>query len=179
MTSKTTSDIVELAKPIKLLLLDVDGILSDGKIYYTNNGDEIKNFHIHDGLGLKLLQKNNIEVGIITGRLSNIVKRRAEELGINLILQGREDKKQALLEVLQQQQISKEQVAYMGDDLPDLSAIIYAGLGLSVANAQTVVKEHADWVSSLNGGNGAVREACEFILNAQGKLESSIQPYFD
>lgn len=170
-------DINDKAKRISLLVLDVDGVLSDGRLYFGNSGEEIKNFHIHDGLGIKLLARGGIDTAIITGRSSAIVARRAENLGITHVMQGREDKLQALEELRQTLSIDLGQIAYMGDDLPDLAAIRRVGLGLTVANANIVVRRHADWISSHNGGDGAVREACEMILSAQGKLQALIDDY--
>ena len=131
------------AQNIRLLLLDVDGVLTDGRIYYTEKGDEIKAFHIQDGLGIKLLQYNGIEVGIITGRSSTLLERRATELGIELLVQGREDKTRALEEVLHSRPYPLDAVAFMGDDLPDLGPIRRVGLGLTVANCATTVAQHA------------------------------------
>lgn len=165
------------ALPIKLLALDVDGVLTDGRIYYGNNGEELKAFNIKDGLGIKLLQRAGVTVAIITGRESAIVMRRATELGISEVIQGREDKRQALEELCERLGFGLDECAYMGDDLPDLGAIHSAGLGLSVADAAGPVREAAHWCSGRNGGSGAVREACEFILQAKGKLAELEQKY--
>ncbi len=165
------------AKAIRLLLLDVDGVLTDGRIYYTEQGDEIKAFNIQDGLGIKLLQRQGIEVGIITGRTSTLLTRRTRELGIDLVVQGREDKAAALAEILRAHPYPLEAIAFMGDDLPDLALIRKVGLGLTVANCASTVARHAHWRASRNGGEGAVREAAEFILAAQGKLASAVEPY--
>jgi 3-deoxy-D-manno-octulosonate 8-phosphate phosphatase (KDO 8-P phosphatase) len=156
------------AAVVRLLALDVDGVLTDGLIYYGNSGDELKTFNIKDGLGIKLLQKTGVKVALITGRQSQIVARRARELGIEDVVQGREDKREALLELCQHHAIAIEECAYMGDDLPDLGAIIATGLGMTVADASAAVRDAADWCSRYNGGCGAVREACEFILRAKG-----------
>jgi 3-deoxy-D-manno-octulosonate 8-phosphate phosphatase (KDO 8-P phosphatase) len=153
----------------RLLALDVDGVLTDGRIYYSDTGDELKAFNIKDGLGIKLLRDSGVKVAIITGRQSKIVARRARELGIEDVVQGREDKHQALTELCQLYKLSIEECAYMGDDLPDLSAITAAGLGMTVADGSAAVRDAADWVSHANGGCGAVREACEFILSARGE----------
>ncbi len=162
------SDISEKIKHIRLLALDVDGVLTDGRIYYDNAGEELKAFNIKDGLGIKLLQRSGIKVAIITGRNSEIVSRRAAELGIEDVVQGREDKRDALRELCNLHQLELENCAYMGDDLPDLGAIDAAGLGLTVADACSEVREAADWVSELDGGNGAVRDACHYLLSARG-----------
>ncbi len=163
------SSIENRAATTRLLALDVDGVLTDGRIYYSNNGDEMKAFNIKDGLGIKLLRDSGVKVAIITGRQSEIVARRARELGIEDVVQGRDDKRQALLELCQRHTLNIEECAYMGDDLPDLSAIVAAGLGMTVADASAAVREAADWISHSNGGCGAVREACEFILSTRGE----------
>jgi 3-deoxy-D-manno-octulosonate 8-phosphate phosphatase (KDO 8-P phosphatase) len=167
----------ERARTIKLLLLDVDGVLTDGRITYNDSGRELKSFDIHDGLGIKLLQRGGVQVGIVTGRQSAMVDRRAAELGINILLQGREDKRVALQSIQEQLGLSTHEIAYMGDDLPDLSAVRHAGLGLAPANAVTIVREHAHVVTTACGGSGAVREACEFILASQGKLATLLEEY--
>ena len=161
------------ARHIRMLVLDVDGVLTDGRLYYGNAGEELKAFSIKDGLGIKLLQQANIPVAIITGRNSQIVQRRANELGIVHIIQGREDKRTALSELCNDAGLSPQDCAYMGDDLPDLGAIRAAGLGMTVSDGTRRVLEAADWCSSAEGGNGAVREACEFILAARGLLDDA------
>lgn len=165
------------ATRVRLLALDVDGVLTDGLLYYGNNGEELKTFNIKDGLGIKLLQKAGIKVAIITGRESDIVSRRARELGIEDVVQGREDKHRALLELCERHNLGMQECAYMGDDLPDLAAIVAAGLGMTVANASAAVRDAADWCSAFNGGCGAVREACEFILSARGAWPSVVSGY--
>lgn len=164
---------LEKARQVKLLVLDVDGVLSDGVLLYGNSGEETKGFFTADGVGIKMLQAAGIAVAIITGRQSEIVKRRAAELGIERIVQGRDDKLQALEEMLPELGLSLEQIAYMGDDLPDLSAIQAVGLGMTVAGGDDFVASHADWRSQRPGGRGAVREACEFILDAQDALDGA------
>ncbi|HEY8384899.1 MAG TPA: HAD-IIIA family hydrolase [Porticoccaceae bacterium] len=165
------------ARSIRLLLLDVDGVLTDGRLYYGNNGEELKAFHIQDGLGIKLLQRQDIEVGIITGRSSALLARRATELGIQRVIQGREDKSRALDELLADSPFDLNQIAFMGDDLPDLPVMARVGLALTVADCSTTVAQHAHWQASRGGGRGAVREAAEFILRAQGKLDAALAPY--
>lgn len=173
--------LINRAKAIRLLLLDVDGVLTDGRLYYGNNGEELKAFNIQDGLGIKLLQRNDIQVGIITGRSSELVARRASELGIELIVQGREDKLAALEETLggvsEESRLQMEQIAFLGDDLPDVAVIRRVGLGVAVANAREFVVENAHWQTTAKGGHGAVRELAEMILQAQGKLGSTLSSY--
>ena len=165
------------AQNIRLLLLDVDGVLTDGRLYYGDDGHEFKAFNIKDGLGIKLLQRGGVEVGIITARSSSLLARRCSELGIERVIQGREDKLAALNELLDQSPFDMAQVAYMGDDLPDLAVIKRVGLSMTVADASQVIIESALWRSQYPGGGGAVREAAEFILTAQNKLEQLVSSY--
>ncbi len=167
----------EKARNVKLAVFDVDGVLSDGRLYFTSDGEEIKAFNILDGLGIKLLQNSGVETAIITGRSSPLVEKRARDLGIAHLVQGREDKLTVLTGILEALGLSFEQVAYLGDDLPDLAAIRRAGLGMAVANAHDFVKQHADGVTQLKGGRGAAREFCELIMAAQGTLEAAQAAY--
>ena len=171
------NDYSRLAKTIRLLALDVDGVLTDGRIYYGNDGEELKSFSIKDGLGIKLLQRDGIEVVIITGRSSNIVDRRAGELGISEVVQGREDKLTALEEICSRRSLRPEECAYMGDDLPDLAAVKAAGLGLAPADAVARLTDAADWVSDYKGGAGAVRQAAEQLLQWRGTLDSVLAEF--
>lgn len=171
--------ITEKARQIRLLALDVDGVLTDGCLYFTEDGQEIKTFDSQDGHGIKLLQKTGIVCAIITGRTSQLVERRARNLGITLLLQGREDKLVALKELSVQLGIPLEEMAYVGDDWPDLPAIRAAGLGVAVANAHREVRRYADFVSLATGGRGAVREVCDLILEAQGRYEEALAPYLE
>jgi len=166
----TPDAVIAAAKKIKLLLL-VDGVLTDGRLYYGNSGEEMKAFNIQDGLGIKLLHRGDIQVGIITGRVSALLQRRADELSINPVVQGREDKLTALNELLQTLDVQMDEIAFMGDDLPDLAVIRRVGLGITPANGSSTLAQQAHWQTSKQGGQGAVREAAEMILEAQGKLE--------
>lgn len=177
MLHLTHSDLVERARAVRLLVLDVDGVLTDGKLYFLANGGEAKAFSTLDGQGIKMLQNSGVAVAIITGRTSDIVARRAENLGITHLIQGREDKRAALDEILARLQLSYDQVAYLGDDLPDLAPIRCVALGIAVANANSFVREHAKGVTSLRGGEGAARELCEFIMAAQGTLAAAQNAY--
>lgn len=168
---------IQKARDIKLLVLDVDGVLTDGHLWYGNSGEELKAFHIQDGLGIKLLQRAGVDVAIITGRTSQLVARRGAELGIKYIVQGREDKLVALRALASELNIALEEIAYAGDDLPDLSAIAAVGLGIAVANAMPYVAQHAAYKTARNGGDGAVREMCDLILQAQGKFDSMLERY--
>ena len=171
------ADLQSTAQGIRLLALDVDGVLTDGRIYYGNDGEELKSFSIKDGLGIKLLQRGGVEVVIITGRSSNIVARRAAELGISEVVQGREDKLSALKEICQAKSLMLEQCAYMGDDLPDLAAVRAAGIGMAPADAVTALTEAADWVSTHAGGAGAVRQGCEQLLSWRGALAAQLAEF--
>ena len=171
MAEKLSAAVTEAAKKIKLVLLDVDGVLTDGRLYYGNSGEEMKAFNIQDGLGIKLLQKGDIQVGIITGRVSALLQRRADELSIDPVVQGREDKLTALNELLETMDVQMDEIAFVGDDLPDLAVIRRVGLGITPANGSAIVAAQAHWQTSKAGGQGAVREIAEMILEAQGKLQ--------
>ncbi len=168
---------LERARDIRLIALDVDGVLTSGNLYFSASGESMKEFSILDGLGIKLLQGIGIQVAIITGRLSGMVSKRMQDLGITLVLQGREDKLTALRELQQTTRISMEQTAYVGDDLPDLPAIQSCRLGFAVANAHWAVKQGADYVCQHGGGSGAVREVSDILLFAQGRYEEVLEHY--
>lgn len=172
-------DLATIARRIRLLALDVDGVLTDGRIHYIGNGEEMKSFSILDGLGIKLLRRSGIQVAIITARHSRAVERRMRELGIDHCMQGREDKLQALRELLAQTGFTLAETAYMGDDLPDLAAIMAVGLGMTVANASSEVACRATWQSSARGGEGAVRRACEMLLRKRGQWQQVVQTYLE
>lgn len=166
-----SSQLLDKLKNIQVFAMDVDGILTDGKIIYDSAGNETKAFDVHDGLGLSALKQTGITLAIITGRSSVMVERRAKELGIEHIIQGRDDKLTALNELSQQLSIPLEQCVYMGDDLPDVQAILAAGVGFSVPNGCSHAQACADFVTQNLGGHGAVREVCELILKAKGNYD--------
>ncbi|MEX0963594.1 MAG: phenylphosphate carboxylase subunit delta [Pseudohongiellaceae bacterium] len=166
--SVTKQQALEAARKIKLLLLDVDGILTDGRLYFSNSGEEIKAFHSLDGHGIKMLMNAGIAVGIITGRNSSIVAKRAADLGIEILYQGREDKIDVLTEISGQRGFALESIGYAGDDLPDLPVLQAVGLSFSVPGAHPSVQDAVDIVTTRGGGEGAVREISDFILHAQG-----------
>lgn len=170
-------ELLERAARIKLLLLDVDGVLTDGKLHFGNSGEEFKTFNTLDGHGIKLLQKTGVKVGIITGRTSNLVARRAKDLGIEILVQGREDKWNALQEILQDHPVPLEEIAFIGDDWPDLGVMTRVGLALTVANAHFSVAARAHWQSKERGGEGAVRSACDLIMQAQGTFDQALAQY--
>lgn len=161
----------------KLLALDVDGVMTNGAVYFTALGDEIKAFNILDGQGIKSLLLSGIEVAVITGRTSALTEKRAKDLGIKHITQGREDKKAALQELCSELDLTLNEVAYVGDDLPDLSAIIAANVGFTVPNAHPFIRKHSDYCTTLKGGEGAVREVCDLILCAKGLIDTYYNAY--
>ncbi|MEQ9544712.1 MAG: HAD hydrolase family protein [Marinobacter sp.] len=169
--------ILEKAASIRLLALDVDGIMTDGKLFFSATGDEMKGFNILDGLGLKQVMAAGITVAVITGRTSPLTEKRMGDLGVPHLMQGREDKKVALQELVDSLDVSPEEIAYMGDDLPDLPAIRFAGLGITVPNGYWLVREQADVCTSVPGGSGAVREACDLLLTACGQLDNTLAAY--
>ena len=167
----------ERCQQIELILADVDGVLTDGRVVFDNQGIETKHFHIRDGLGIKLWQRSGYRFGLVTGRSSHIVKIRAAELGVDIVRQTAEDKLPVTREVAQQLGLSLEQVCYIGDDLPDLPAVIAAGLGVSVADGCPEVRAAAQYVTQVGGGAGAVRETIEMILKAQRRWDELVQKY--
>jgi 3-deoxy-D-manno-octulosonate 8-phosphate phosphatase (KDO 8-P phosphatase) len=165
------------AKNLKLMGFDVDGVLSDGRLYYAEDGSEIKAFHTLDGQGLKMLRDAGIAVAIITGRRSGAVAARAANLGIDLLYQGIEDKRGTMAEILAARGLSFAEAGYMGDDIVDLPLMRACGYSVAPANAHGLVKQHSSLVTTGSGGAGAVREACEAILQAQGKLQAVLAAY--
>lgn len=166
------------AKKIKCLISDVDGVLTDGLLYLDNFGNELKTFHVQDGMGLKLLMAAGIEVAVITTSVNAVIDHRMKQLGINHYYKGQVDKRDAYNALKEALRLEDENIAYIGDDLPDLPLIQKAGLGVAVANALKAVKIAADWQTEKSGGNGGVREICDIILEAQGKTEAALETYF-
>ena len=163
---------------IRLLLLDVDGVLTDGRIFYDNHGVETKAFNVRDGHGLKLLQRAGLEVGIITGRSSEVVTVRAKELGIDLVYQGVRDKMVPFREILAERSLTAEEVAYVGDDVVDLPVLRRVGFAATVADAAEDVRPLVHYVTRCRGGKGAVREICELILKRTGRWQQVAGRYF-
>jgi 3-deoxy-D-manno-octulosonate 8-phosphate phosphatase (KDO 8-P phosphatase) len=161
------------AKKIKLLLLDVDGVLTDGRIILDNQGNELKAFHVRDGHGIKMAQRAGIVVGIITGRRSKVVTIRARELGIQEVHQGAQNKIAVYDSILSKYGLTDDDVAYLGDDTVDLDILKRAGLSAAVADADPAVKPHVDMILKTAGGRGAVREFIDLIMKSQGKLQAS------
>ena len=167
----------EKAARVTLLLLDVDGVLSDGRIIYDADGREIKAFYVRDGHGIKMLQQAGIEVGIITGRRSPVVEIRARELGITLVRQGVSDKVAVWRDILEEKRLAPEETAYVGDDIVDIPLLRRGGFAAAVFDAETEVVEAADYVAGRRGGRGAVREIGDFLLRARGAWERATAPY--
>jgi YrbI family 3-deoxy-D-manno-octulosonate 8-phosphate phosphatase len=162
---------------IELILADVDGVLTAGHIIFNNQGIETKQFHIRDGLGIRLWQRSGYKFGLITGRSSHVVKIRAAELGIEIVRQTAEDKLPVALEILGQLNLEPSQVCYIGDDLPDVPVIRHVGLGVAVADACAEARAAAHHTTTLPGGSGAVREVIELVLKAQRRWDDLIQKY--
>jgi len=166
-----------LGEKIKLVVLDVDGVLTSGQIIFGPGGELLKKFHAQDGLGITIAHKAGLKIAIITGRESQMVHLRSVELSITDVYQGSMNKTQALAQLMLKYNLTPEQVAYVGDDLNDLPVMIRVGLPCAVANAAPEVKQYAQLVTKQAGGNGAVREVIEYILKAQGKWENIINTY--
>ena len=166
------------AGKIKLVVLDVDGVLSNGKIYTSGSGEAFKCFDVKDGLGVKMLLRNGIDVAVITAKSSEIVRVRTVELGITTVFQGVPDKPRVLREIVEQKGLSLQEVGYVGDDLPDLAAMRLVGLSACPKNATGFILKQADMILSRDGGVGAVREFAEFILESQDKMSRTIEEMF-
>lgn len=165
-------------KDIKLLILDVDGVLTDGGIIYNDNGLETKVFNAKDGLGIRLLMEAGFDLCIVTGRRSKALHNRCKNLGIELVFDNVRDKASVFNRILDQTGRSASEVAFMGDDLPDISLMKSVGLGIAVADAHKVVQNAADMVTAAKGGDGAVREVCELLLKVQGRWDEIIARFY-
>lgn len=175
--SKKEKKLFEIAKGIKLLIIDVDGVLTDGGITLDNEGNEFKTFHVRDGHGIKMLIRAGIIVAIITGRHSKVVERRARELGITEVYQKCYDKNVAFRHLIEKYSVDPKEVAYIGDDIVDISLLKGSGFSVAVADAADEAKAAAMMVTKNNGGRGAVREVCDFLLKAKGLWEGILDEY--
>lgn len=171
------NDLMEKAKKVKCLICDVDGVLTDGLLYLDNHANELKAFHVQDGMGMKLLMAAGIDVAVITTARNAVVDHRMQQLGITHYYKGQVDKRAAYQQLKNTLALSDEQFAYIGDDLPDLPLIQKVGFGVAVANAVPQVKEFAAWQTEQTGGRGAVRELCDLILNAQNLTDAALEGY--
>jgi len=165
------------AAKVRLMGFDIDGVMTDGRLYFSPRGDEMKAFFTRDGLGLKMLQAAGIRLAIITGRSSEIVTQRAANLGIELVLQGVANKRAAMAELLAREGLEFAQAGYMGDDIVDVSVMTACGFSASVGDGHALAKRQADYVAQAPAGGGAVREVCELILRAQGRLDDILASY--
>ncbi|MDQ1316273.1 MAG: 3-deoxy-D-manno-octulosonate 8-phosphate phosphatase phosphatase [Pseudomonadota bacterium] len=165
------------AKKIRLIAFDVDGVMTDGTLFLGDDGQEYKGFNSLDGHGLKMLKSSGVELAIITGRVSHVVERRAKDLGIEIIHQGAHDKLAVYETLCREQGIDLDATAYMGDDVVDLPVMRRAGLAITVPAAPELVKAHSHLITTREAGRGAVREACEFLMRAQGTLDAALAPY--
>ena len=171
--------IIKLAQQIKLVIFDVDGVLTSGNLFFDNQGQEYKAFHSKDGHGMRMLLECGLQAAIITGRQSELVEHRMKDLGIDIVFQGYRDKRPAFAKLLQQTGLKAEQIAYMGDDVIDLPVMTQVGMAIAVQDAHDFVIKHADYVTEKPGGCGAAREAIEFILQAQGLLADKLETYLE
>ncbi len=172
-------DIQTKAAAIHLVVFDVDGVLTDGSLYIGDDGQEYKAFHSKDGHGMVMLQNSGVQIAIITGRSSDVVRIRMQSLGVQHVYQGRRDKLPAYMEVKQATGLGDEQIAYVGDDVVDLPVMTRVGLAIAVQDAHRLTKQHAHWVTPSGGGRGAAREVCEMLMDAQGTLRGAMQAYLD
>ena len=170
-------DILEKAANIKLVIFDVDGVLTDSTLFIGDDGQEYKAFNSKDGHGMRMLQAGGVEIAIITGRVSNVVEHRMKDLGIKRVYQGKREKLPAYEELLKEVQLSHDQIAYVGDDVVDLPVMCKVGLAIGVQDAHPLVKRHAHWITERPGGKGAGRDVCELILEAKGKLNDMLASY--
>lgn len=172
-----SSDVLARAAKIRLLICDIDGVLTDGRLYFTADGHELKSFHARDGHGLKLLQRTGVQAAVISGRSSPAVALRMSSLGIEHVFQGRENKLEPFQELLGRLDLKAEQAAFVGDDVLDLPLLRRVGLAVAVADAHFTLRETVHWVTAQPGGLGAVREVCDLIMLAQGRLQGIIESY--
>ena len=170
-------DALRRAESVRLMIFDVDGVLTDGRLYYTDSGAEMKAFSTLDGLGIRMLMSSGIEIAIITGRRSEVVSHRARDLGISHVLQGVAEKRPAFLGLTASLGLAPESCGYMGDDLVDLPVLTRCGFAATTREAPEIVKRHAHFISTQPAGAGPVREVFEIILKAQGKLDAPLGPY--
>jgi len=174
---KIDADAIARAARVRLMIFDVDGILTDGGLYFGPEGELLKRFNVLDGQGIKLLQQSGVLVAIISARQSSIVARRAEDLGITRIYQGVQDKRLAFEKLLSQHAMNADSCGFAGDDIIDLPILGRVGFAASVPNGHTEVRTRVHYVTQAEGGRGAAREICDFILHAQGNYEAALAPY--
>jgi 3-deoxy-D-manno-octulosonate 8-phosphate phosphatase (KDO 8-P phosphatase) len=172
-------DILEKASRIRLVIFDVDGVLTDGSLYLGDDGQEYKAFYSRDGHGMVVLQETGVTIGIITGRSSEVVRLRMASLGIRHVYQGQRDKRAAYEQLKKDLGLDDEQIAFVGDDIVDLPVMRQVGLAIAVQDAHPVVRQHAHWQTAAPGGRGAARDVCELLMEAQGTLAASMARYLE
>jgi 3-deoxy-D-manno-octulosonate 8-phosphate phosphatase (KDO 8-P phosphatase) len=177
--ARGANSLITRARAVKLALFDVDGVFTDGTVYFSSRGESLKAFNILDGHGIKMLRAGGIEPAILSGRRSGAVTQRARELGIRHVMLGVSDKRAEFQRLLARLKLAPEQASHMGDDLPDLPVMRQCGIALAPPNAHALILDHAHYVTQAWGGHGAVREACEWLLAAQGKLDGLLAEYLD
>lgn len=170
-------DILERAARIRLVIFDVDGVLTDGSLFLSDSGEEYKAFHSRDGHGIKMLQRTGVQVAVITGRTSNVVIHRMRDLGVSLLYQGSIEKLPVFEALVEQLGVEPDHVAYVGDDVVDLPVMRRVGFAIAVQDAHPLVKKHAHWQTPNGGGRGAARDVCELIMEAQGTLDEALGKY--
>lgn len=171
-TDSTSQQARLRARDVRVMIFDVDGVLTDGRLYYGPEGEALKVFHVLDGHGMKLLHAAGIRTALITGRSSPILIKRAQDLGVAWLRQGQEEKASALVDLCRELQVTPEQCGYMGDDIIDLPVLTRVRFAATVPVASDFVRQNAHWIATRQGGMGAVREVCDFVLEAQGKLDA-------
>jgi 3-deoxy-D-manno-octulosonate 8-phosphate phosphatase (KDO 8-P phosphatase) len=175
----TAPDALERARAVRLMVFDVDGILTDGRLFLTDSGEEMKAFHTLDGQGLKMLRESGVEIAILTARQSRVVARRAAELGITHVRQGAADKRAGFADILADCGLQAANAGYIGDDLVDLPVLTRCAFAASVPEAPEAIRSRVHYITSAAGGHGAAREVCEFILRAQGRFEQALARYLE
>jgi 3-deoxy-D-manno-octulosonate 8-phosphate phosphatase (KDO 8-P phosphatase) len=171
-------DVLKRASKIRLVLFDVDGVLTDGRLFFSDNGEEGKSFHSRDGLGINLLQQTGVAVGIITARQSNLVAHRAGDLNIQHLFQGRKEKFPAYRELCEELGLGSDEVAFVGDDVVDLPIMLDVGLAVTVPQGHKLVKQYAHWTTKNEGGSGAARDVCELVMYSQDTYDKVMQQFF-
>jgi 3-deoxy-D-manno-octulosonate 8-phosphate phosphatase (KDO 8-P phosphatase) len=177
MLQNAPATVLQKARSIKLLISDIDGVMTDGRLFFLGDGTEFKSFHARDGYGLKLLQRSGVETAVISGRNSTAVSLRMESLGIHHVYQGFENKREPFEALLQQLALTPEQVAFIGDDILDLPILSRVGLPIAVADAHLAIHAFVDWITPHRGGDGAVRDVCDLIMFAQGTYDQAVKSH--
>lgn len=177
MAAEMMQNVLEKARKIRVVIFDVDGVFTDGSLYLTDGGEEIKAFNSRDGHGIKMLKTTGVKVALITGRESRCVNLKATDLGITTVYQGAKNKLPAFEALLRELELDASCCAYAGDDLIDVPVMLRCGLAITVPAAPAFVKKHADYVTRMEGGHGAVREICEMIMDAQDTLRAHLETY--